>query len=352
MNRSDFLEELGKALRDVPEKDRQDAILFFDELIRDKVAERGCSEEEAVTQLGSIGEIAETVRQTGPKAAGPAGTAPAGGEGYGVKTVTARADSVRSVEIDTALATIEVRPGKSDELILTYLQDERDIYDFSLEGGKLRLIRRPLEPTRLLSFIFQYRRAATVTLTVPAEFAASCSLRTANAGISMEGISLWGWLKAKTSNSSIHLAGVKAEGPLTAETSNGSIRLEAVQAKGELNARTSNAGVGAKGVKAQGITLSSSNSRLTADELESPAHLHLHSSNGDLRFGSLSSPDIRLVTSNARIEGSIRGRAADYSVSSHTSNGRNNLADSQGSGAKRLEVKTSNGSILVRFEDA
>ena len=44
------------------------------------------------------------------------------------------------------------------------------------------------------------------------------------------------------------------------------------------------------------------------------------------------SPDIRLISSNGKVEGSIRGAAREYSVTSRTSNGQNNLSNHLGHG--------------------
>ena len=56
MNKNDFLEELKKGLRGLPEDDIEECLSFYSEMIDDRI-ENGLSEEEAVSSVGSINEI-------------------------------------------------------------------------------------------------------------------------------------------------------------------------------------------------------------------------------------------------------------------------------------------------------
>ena len=60
MNKSEFLAKLCEALSLIPEKDSQDRISFYSEMIDDRI-EEGLSEEEAVSDVGSIDEIVSQI---------------------------------------------------------------------------------------------------------------------------------------------------------------------------------------------------------------------------------------------------------------------------------------------------
>ena len=377
MNRNEFMESLSRALEGMKEQDMLDALNYFDELISDKALDRGCTEEEGIADLGPIDAIAASIRQSEPSAQTPkAAQVPeqVGSQGpdesaYGVKTITAKATSVRSVLIETANVPIDLESDNDDEIILEYTQDAYDIYDFSLKDGAMRLIRRTIEPLHMLGFLFQYRRSSRIRLKVPAEFAASCELITANSSITVQDISFWSWLKCKTTNSAIRLDRLKTQGDLTAKTSNSSCTLENLQVSGKLQANTSNSRLNANDIRAREITLITSNAslnahrlqsqgpitlesrngKLEAEKVETPEQLTLHTSNARINTQAISSPDIRMITSNGGIEGNILGAANEYSVTSHTSNGRDSLSGHAFHGSKRLEVKTSNANIHLQF---
>lgn len=374
MNRTDFLEALGRALQGMDDRDRQDALNYFDELIADTMDERGVSEEEAVAGLGGVEQIAAGIRQAPVREAesrpAAAGQPTPPDDSPGLKVVTARAAAVRSLTIHSANTRVTVVAGDRDEVELSYEQDERNIYDFSLEGGEMRLILRQPEGFHIMDFLRLNRPTPEIRVVAPADFAASCDLRTSNGAIDIDGISLWGRLRARTSNSGISLQHLRCEGDLALRTSNSGIRLRQVSARGEAEARTSNSRLSALELKARQITLTTSNSKLTAEDLvsegkivlttsngrleasrlQSPVSLSLGTSNSRLQFSGLDAPSITLRTSNGAVSGSVAGSAQDYSVTSHTSRGRDSLRDHRAQGSRRLDVQTSNGAILVDFE--
>lgn len=60
MNKKRFLMLLNKKLRHLPKKEVEERILFYSEMIDDRI-EEGLSEEEAVLQIGDINEIASQI---------------------------------------------------------------------------------------------------------------------------------------------------------------------------------------------------------------------------------------------------------------------------------------------------
>ncbi len=60
MTKLEFLDELKKALCGLPSEDIQKSLEFYSEMIDDKI-EDGLSEEDAVSQIGNIGDIAKQI---------------------------------------------------------------------------------------------------------------------------------------------------------------------------------------------------------------------------------------------------------------------------------------------------
>ena len=65
MTKSEFITQLRNKLRGLPEDSVEDGISFYSEMINDKI-EDGVSEEEAVSQLGSVDKIAEQITKDVP----------------------------------------------------------------------------------------------------------------------------------------------------------------------------------------------------------------------------------------------------------------------------------------------
>ena len=60
MRKQEFLYQLGKRLSGLSEKEADERISFYSELIDDKI-EDGLSEEEAVSKIGTVSEVVEQI---------------------------------------------------------------------------------------------------------------------------------------------------------------------------------------------------------------------------------------------------------------------------------------------------
>ena len=64
MNKQEFLAQLRKGLTGLPKDDIEERLTFYSEMIEDRI-EEGLSEEEAISEIGSVGEIAaQTIADT------------------------------------------------------------------------------------------------------------------------------------------------------------------------------------------------------------------------------------------------------------------------------------------------
>ena len=66
MNKEEFIRELREGLNGIPEAEREESIRFYSEMI-DDMTEEGISEEEAISRIGSAGDIADQIRREYPK---------------------------------------------------------------------------------------------------------------------------------------------------------------------------------------------------------------------------------------------------------------------------------------------
>lgn len=106
MNKIDFLEQLEAMLRGINVVDRVRSLDYFSEMIDDAM-ESGMSEEEAVTALGGIDEIAERITQEAP-------VSPLRGE----KPFDGSEKAESSAPVDGEFSSIRVRVRESDVNVL------------------------------------------------------------------------------------------------------------------------------------------------------------------------------------------------------------------------------------------
>lgn len=73
--------------------------------------------------------------------------------------------------------------------------------------------------------------------------------------------------------------------------------------------------------------------------------------NGDVELNKIKSTVYRCSTENGDIRGILDGKKKEYSIAVETENGESNLKDSLISSENKLEMKTQNGDIDIRFTE-
>lgn len=243
------------------------------------------------------------------------------------------AEGIREFRVRARNMPVTVTAEEGGGIVIHYATCEEDPYEVTLEGGVLTLACKNDALTTVsqwFSGIFRVfsRSNPEVGVVLPANYAGKLSLDTSNAPVDVSGLTAAGEIRVDSSNAPVTVSGVSAA-LLDARTSNGSVTLERMAVSGPADAWTSNGAA-------------------TARQVVARDRLRMETSNGRVTVEGVASADIQLRSSNGSITGSVEGKRADYTISSHTSNGDDSLGDG-GKGQFRLTVQTSNGNIDIRF---
>lgn len=252
---------------------------------------------------------------------------------YEKRDYAVNAVGIKEVRVRARNMPVRVTPSGGDEITIHYFTCEEDPYEVSLDGGVLTLAYKNDALTTISQWFFGVFRVFSrsnpeVGVVLPADYAGKLSLDTSNAAVNVSGLTAAGEVRLESSNAPIGVSSVSAA-LLDARTSNGGVTLDVVAVSGPADARTSNGA-------------------LTARQVVARDRLRMETSNGRVTVDRVAAADIELRSSNGSITGSVEGKRADYTISSHTSNGYDSLGDG-GKGQFRLTVQTSNGNIDIRF---
>jgi DUF4097 and DUF4098 domain-containing protein YvlB len=267
---------------------------------------------------------------------------------------------------------VKVTPSNGNEITVHYYTCEKDPYEVSLDGGVLTVKYKSnilFNIGNWFSGMFRVfsNSNPSVEVIVPAEYAGALQLDTSNSPLNVSGLTAAGEIHIDTSNSPIEVSNVSAT-LLNANTSNAAVNVSGLTSAGEVRINTSNSHIEADNVSAALVTAQTSNGAVTLDKVIVSGTVDMKSSNGTLTARQVAAKDkllmdtsngriaveqvisaaIRLNSSNGSIFGSVEGKRSDYTISSGTSNGDNNLGDG-GKGQFMLTVNTSNGNIDIRF---
>lgn len=229
---------------------------------------------------------------------------------------------IEEIKIKARNMPVKVTSSHVDEITIHYYTCEEDPYEVSLDESILTL-----------KYLNENLSKSTdsnpnVELIVPAEYAGAFQLDTSNASVNVSGLISVRSVYINTSNAPIDMEHVTA-GQVTGQTSNGAITLSEMSVSGA-------------------VDMKSSNGTLIARQVTARDKLNMETSNGRISIDQAASAVIELSTSNGSISGSVEGKRSDYTITSGTSNGDNNLGTG-GKGALVLTAHTSNGNINIRF---
>ena len=278
---------------------------------------------------------------------------------YTRKIFSCPVDALRAVRLTAVDKPVRIKPCAGKEATLIYYTSERDPYEAGLENGVLSLANQGNGKGRGgftffsigLNFRINWSKGSPkIYLLMPSDALVDLTVKTSNGSIRMEGFSALCAINLTTSNSRIDLKQVHCKS-LEMKTSNARLNLEGVESKQCFRGATSNGRIEGSGlVSGQKMTLETSNGRIHMEGAQACAGMRLDTSNGSIAVSGLKADALELRTSNSSIRGTLPGRQSDWAIQSSTSNGHNSLPRSQ-MGGKPLSVRTSNGSIDLKFED-
>lgn len=320
MNRETFLKELGAALSNLSRAEREEAVTYYDEMIRDAV-EAGQDEETAVGRLGAPADVA---RQILDDAAGGESGAPEAADVPGDGVWEAGA-AVHTVVVDAQDVPVRVVPGNGPVRV-RFTPVRGETVRVNEEDGIFTFVQR----WRPFRHRFREVRGQEIVLELPASFAGRVQVDTSNAKIGAEGPWKFEDIECRTSNASVALAQFES---------------------GKLHVKTSNAKVALTALSGNTCAAETSNGKICAEQLVFPQQLSLRTSNAKIEGAHLRSDAYVLKTSNAKILASLDADAHAYTIHSSTSNAKSNLpTDWAGTQeGKVLSAVTSNGKIEVTF---
>ena len=282
------------------------------------------------------------------------------------------AEGLERVVLDVRDQPVEVAISADNRVHIRYWEDEHDTYTITEEGGSLSLVHtnKPEYFSWLTEGFFSNFAdiGRKVVLELPAAYAGALQIKTTNGSVRIEGFRALAECSLKTTNGSIRAAdlGVAA---FTAETTNasltvsgldadsarmrstnGSLLAENVRLSGSLDADTSNASLTVRDTACGELDANTTNGGLRLEAVTTTGRAQAGTTNSGIKLEALSSPDIRLSSTNGSIRGTVVGDIRDYAISSHTTNGDNNLPDTAAYDLpNKLSASTTNSSIDIRF---
>ena len=259
-------------------------------------------------------------------------------------------NEVLELDVDDSNTSVVFTPSDGDRVRITYVESEREKYNISQSGTTLRVEKKVSNMFySFFNFDFGFH-SRTMTVYLPEGTAVKLTARTSNSGVRVNGASFTE-LELKTSNGKLDVSDATCEGGAVLKTSNSSIYVSNLSSSGTLDCSSSNGKIEITGSKAESIFIDDSNSTVSLTSLAASV-MRAQTSNGRIEVDDLDiGAELRLVSSNGSISGTLPGSINDYDITSSTSNGSNSLPEDMKLGDIVLYVRTSNASIGLDFSE-
>jgi len=247
------------------------------------------------------------------------------------KSIEVVDEEVKSIKVDIENTPVMIFPSADNMIHITYFESDEVKYDIEVK------------PNKVLSITDRYDRNFINMFGVNLDGQdVYCEIYVPS--------NLMEKIEVKTSNAYIEIEDITVNGDLVLRSSNGKVYLTSIVSTNDIKIVTSNGNITANNLKATTIDFKTSNGEVTAKDVNAADRIILATSNASIKFDRIVAGNrIEMTTSNAKVFGSISDLKENYSIESHTSNANNNLNNST-AGSKKLVVRTSNADIEVEFD--
>ena len=239
----------------------------------------------------------------------------------------------QSVVIDDSNCPVHIYGTDKSYIYIKYSERRNETYSFKASKGVLQIQKHNNRPWyQFFNLTFS---KGDLEIYIPKSDLQELNVDTSNDDITVEDLNSQ-IMTLSTSNGSIDMNNVKISDNLHVDTSNDDITLKDVTVtNGEITGKTSNSEINLNNVIAQSISMKTSNDSISLENI-------VFAKSGVFN------------TSNGEIEGTIKGRLADFKeINSKTSHGDNSFPDNtfNSSGTKYLTLDTSNDDIDVSIQE-
>lgn len=260
------------------------------------------------------------------------------------KTATLNADG--KIEISGMVESINVYATDGEQLELSYYEGKRLAHDYSDEGGNVTL------KTRFNSWFFGFwfhfnPDKIAISVGVPRSFKGELDLSGATGDITVRGIENLNELEANISTGEVTVESVKAEKcKLTATT--GSVNVNGLTANGDVLLKNTTGGIKAYGIVTKGLVKTEVTTGKT--EIEADCKIfRAKSTTGSVNMTVKNAEEIEANCTTGSIKGKIYGVKEDFDIATSTTTGSSDISDRTNENGRKLRVKTTTGSISIRF---
>lgn len=253
---------------------------------------------------------------------------------------------IRDIVINGTDCVVDVTRG--DDETCRFVSAKEKYFNVTADGGVLTVKQKKATIFyRLIIKKFEFK------LVLPKSFCGKLRFRNKNGGLYISDAS-FADVDLYTKNGKFDINNIKCA-QFALKMRNGSVAVKNTTASGDVYIKCCNGNVKTESLTVPALTISCKNTELSAIDIIA-GKFDCTTHNGSIDASALDSSDIKIETSNGKIDALCIGSRNDFRLTLETAHGAinvdgapsKNLAETNGA-KKRLSCKTSNGDIDLKF---
>ncbi len=262
-----------------------------------------------------------------------------------------RASGITQLVFKDINNAVHVVQSADNQVHITYFDGNKSHYEITEKNGVLTVTHKSnREWYEIFDFSF-LSGGRQVVLALPKSALESIEITTTNGAIKAEEVALGGNLTLGTTNGKITVADLNIAGSLTLRSTNAALAATSVAAR-DFSMQSTNGSITVGGLIVNKYASLGSTNGSCKVEMVRAESLGISTTNGKITFTDVQvSKSLICSSTNASITGDVAGKESDFSITSRTTNGKNNLPTGSTAGAKQMKITTTNGNISVSFSE-
>lgn len=323
MNKTEFLVELKEKLSGIPQNEAADRLVFYGEMIDDRV-EDGLTEEEAIAQIGSVNEIASQILSEVPvtdplKAARPTAQVPAE---KNPRTVVIT-EKFKNINVLTSTDDVVFYPSGDDTCRIIFPENEKQTHSAEVQGWTLNVTVK--DNRKWYDFIaFPSLKSTRIEIYLPDAEYSSLTVKgntgdvSIPAGFRFESVSvsvITGDVECLSSVSGlVHLGSSTGDidlkdistGEISIASTTGDVDVISVTCTGNVEVKVTTGDISLKDVSCREASLTGTTSDIRLTNVTAQGLLTAACATGDVKLNQCDAAELSLKTNLGDITGSLR----------------------------------------------
>lgn len=287
-----------------------------------------------------------------------------------VRTNTYDAGTVTALRIEGIAADVRVEKADGDAVEVTYFEGAREGVEVKLESGVLTLKEYWGHSWR--DYVrFMWRDARKIVVRVPGELGGAAiystsgdivladvpvandlAMGTTSGDVEVSGRA--GSLKMTSTSGALDAHDLESAGSLTAGTTSGDIALAGLAVGTDLKATSTSGAISVSETDAQSFTLGSVSGDILlrgARAAKGEGKMSATTTSGGIKLSDVSAAAYSFGTVSGDVTGALPGNVRDYTITTGTVSGHNDLPTESYGGRRTVDVITTSGDIKLSFEE-